>query len=107
MDEPPNKVVKGSTPSHFYIQPKGKSLPVAEYENLVDKLKVEFSEKSRPKSKTIKTLMEDTFTTRRRWILEEQPKVVEVLAKFPFLNSERWVSVNTDLHVHTYTNVYS
>ena len=106
MDEPPNKVAKGSTPSRFYIHPNGESLPEAEYENLVYQLKVEFTEKSRPKSKTMKSLMDDTSTTRRKWIVDEQPKVVEVLAKFPFLNSERWVSLNTDLHVHTYADVH-
>ena len=106
VDEPPNKVAKRSTPSRFYLHPKGESLPEAEYEKLVYQLKVEFTEKSHPKSKTMKSLMDDTFTTRRRWIVDEQPKVVEVLAKFPFLNSERWVSLNTDLHVHTYADVH-
>ena len=101
-----NKVAKGSTPSRFYLHPKGESLPEAEYEKLVYQLKVEFTEKSHSKSKTMKSLMDDTFTTWRKWIVDEQPKVVEVLAKFLFLNLERWVSLNTDLHVHPYADVH-
>lgn len=30
VDEPPNKVAKGSTPSRFYIHPNGESLPEAD-----------------------------------------------------------------------------
>ena len=58
---------------------------------------VEFTEKRHPKSKTVKSLMDDTFTARRKWIIDKQPKIVEVLSKFLLLNLEQWVSLNNDL----------
>ena len=61
-------------------------------EHLVQQLRAEI-EKHRPKTKVIKQLMDDTLAMRRKWIMDEQPEVATIVAKFPCLQTRRWVSL--------------
>lgn len=68
-----------------------------EYESAVAQLKEEVCKKH-PKSKTVRKLLEKTFSSRHRWITQEQPHVKEIVEKFPFFNDERWVCLNFSMH---------
>ena len=46
----------------------------------------------RKKDRNIETLMEDTFTERRKWIQESQPVVSDILEKFSPLKIRKVVS---------------
>lgn len=51
--------------------------------------------KKKPKSKTVKKLMDETEEARREWIASDAPSVQEVMAVFPSLRFQRWVSTYT------------
>ena len=48
--------------------------------------------KSKPKSKVLKNLMDETELERRRWITSDCPTAHEVVAEYPSLRVQRWVS---------------
>ena len=68
------------------------SLTEEEFERGSSKLKEEL-QKNKPKSKTVKRLMDVTFSRRHWWITHDLPHVSEVVEKFPLFRHERWVSV--------------
>ena len=68
------------------------SLTEEEFERASIKLKEEFG-KTKPKSKTVKRLMDATFSRRHSWITHDLPHISEVVDKFPFFHHERWVSM--------------
>lgn len=68
------------------------TISVEEYEEQVEKLKIEFKRKKGKNLATIKKIMKDTRQLRWKWICNEKPSVKEVLIKFPALATERAVS---------------
>ncbi len=56
------------------------------------KLLKEELKKKKPKSKEIKTLMDETEGSRREWIDNDGPTVQEVMCVYPTLRFQRWVS---------------
>lgn len=91
------RVVKGGK-----LEPPSKGLKFDHSENEMDKkeykeavnaLKKEWRKgKKNRDHAVIKNLMDTTFATRRKWIYEERPLVVEVLKSFPPLTSTNAVS---------------
>lgn len=49
--------------------------------------------KEQPSRKAVKRLSKKTFHGRRHWILQDSPAVRDVLATFPALRKETFVSV--------------
>ena len=75
-----------------------------DYQECVDKLHLEL-EKERPKRKTVKRLMKETFAGRRQWIKDEQPATATVLEKFPCLSTIKHVKMLHKLLMHTWFDV--
>lgn len=73
-----------------------------EYDSAVSQLNKKFTQKKDPKSKTVKKLMDDTFASRRRWIIKDQPRISEVVEKFSFFHHERWVCLYTFICTYNY-----
>ena len=42
----------------------------------------------------IKNLMEKTKLRRYQWIRQDRPLILEILDKFPYLSTSRWVSLH-------------
>ena len=71
-----------------------------EYEDAVMELKHAYrGDKKRRNYAKIKLLMESTQPQRRQWILEKRPLVAEIIEKFPFLSSNKTVSLFSNSHV--------
>ena len=56
----------------------------------------------------IATLMKETTTNRRTWILDEKPSVLDILKRFPQLATYSIVRQNTIIHCinHTFMTMY-
>lgn len=50
-------------------------------------------QKSKPKSKVIRKLLDETETERRTWISENGPCICDVIIRYPPLKHQRWVSI--------------
>ena len=61
------------------------------YEQKISELHEEVG-KSKPSKGKVSSLMKETFTKRRQWIIQDLPSVEEVLQKFPPLKRARAVS---------------
>ena len=73
-----------------------------EYEETVRKLQEEFKNKNGKKGSShsiIKNLMEKTKFQRHKWIRQDKPMILEVLDKFPYLSTSRWVSLHKNLKI--------
>lgn len=70
-----------------------------EYEEAVEHLQQEFKNKSKGKKGKgfgfVKELMTKTRFRRHQWVSSDRPLISEVLEKFPYLSSSRWVSYIT------------
>lgn len=68
-----------------------------EYEEAVQKLQEECKSKKGKKAANhsiIKNLMEKTKLRRHQWIRQDRPLILEILDKFPYLSTSRWVSLH-------------
>ena len=68
-----------------------------EYEEAVGKLQEEYKIKKGKKSTNhsiIKNEMEKTKLRRHQWIRQDRPLILEILDKFPYLSTSRWVSLH-------------
>lgn len=68
-----------------------------EYQEAVEKLQEEYRNKKGKKSTNhsiIKNLMEKTKLRRHEWIRKDRPLILEILDKFPYLSTSRWVSLH-------------
>ena len=64
-----------------------------EYEEALDELRTHGPPKKGGNHKEVKRLMELTKLRRHKWIREESPLVFEVVNKFPYLATSKWVSI--------------
>lgn len=102
-----SKVSSNEKPSEFISNDLGNevSLSEAQYDEKVRALKDETHRRHR-KSKIMGELIATTFPNRRKWILEQYPRICDILEKYPFLQLERWVCSQT-LNVCMHACVYS
>lgn len=49
-------------------------------------------QQTNPNKRFIKKAMKETFSTRRKWILQETPSLSSILEKFPILKTQKFVS---------------
>lgn len=67
-----------------------------EYEEAIKELQQEFKSKGKGKKGNghgfVKNLMAKTRVRRRQWINSDRPLISDVLEKFPYLSTSRWVS---------------
>lgn len=65
------------------------------YEEMIVTLQEECTKKKKKRCMaTIQDLTAATFTSRRKWILEEQPRVSDVVERFPSLKFRKIVSIS-------------
>ena len=64
-----------------------------EHAEAIDDLRMHGSPKKGGNHKEVKRLMELTKLRRHQWIREKSPLVFEVVDKFPYLATTKWVSV--------------
>ena len=68
-----------------------------EYEEAMEKLQEEYKSKKRKKATNhsfMKNLMEKTKLRCHQWIRQDRPLILEILYKFPYLSTSRWVSLH-------------
>ena len=66
-----------------------------EYDEAVEKLQQEYKSKRGKKTtdhSLIKNLVEKMKLRRHQWIHQDRPLILEILDKFPYLSTSRWVS---------------
>ena len=67
-----------------------------EYEEAVEKLQEEYKRKKGKKTTShsyIKNSMDKTKLRRHQWIRQDKPLILEILDKFPYLSTSRWVNL--------------
>ena len=74
-------------------QPPSKKphIDMAQHKSNVLLLQAEFKKK-KPKSKVVKNIMDETEAERRRWITADCPTSNKVVAEYPALRIQEWVS---------------
>ena len=73
-----------------------------EYEEAVEKLQEEYKRKKGKKTTShsyIKNLMDKTKLRRHQWIRQDRPLILEILDKFPYLSTSRWVNLHNGLKI--------
>lgn len=91
MESPPPKRMKLQLDINDELE-----IDEEEYEEALKQMQEEYKSRSVKgkegrSSSTIKHLMGKTRLQRLKWIQDERPLVSEVLKKFPFLKTNRWV----------------
>ena len=75
--------------------------PSAEEVDDLEQLEQTFRQEDNPSKTYIKKAMKATFKTRRKWIVEKYPSVLEVLEKYPVFKENKHVS---NMHGCTYSS---
>ena len=75
--------------------------PSAEEVDDLEQLEQTFRQEANPSKTYIKKAMKATFKTRRKWIVENCPSVLEVLEKYPVFKEDKHVS---NMHVCIYSS---
>ena len=90
---PPAKKKKPESRCNHGAEPELGLLDEATYDKHLDQLHRQSSRMTRNKA-ALTSLMQETATNRRTWIVQNRPPISEIAEKFPLLKEFDWVSVN-------------